>query len=265
MKITIDHFTTYEFTKPLVSGFQQVRLTPSPSHIQDIKKWTTTFTNAREQVSYLDHHQNRVQLIQLEPGFSTFTIHASGEVLVNNLNGISPLDESPCPNWLYLRTTRRTTPGVRTAELIQNLEARDQLSAVHDLMLRVRENLTFDPESSATSWTAEEVLREGYGVCQDFTHVLVAATRALNIPSRYVSGYLSMGDGTEQSAMHAWAETFIDKLGWVGLDATNGISPDEHYIRVAVGLDLDDAAPGIGCRVGGVEERLRVHIQINQQ
>ena len=51
-----------------------------------------------------------------------------------------------------------------------------------------------------------------------------------------------------QNAMHAWAEVFLDGLGWVGFDTANGISPDEKYVKVAKGLDYFDAAPIKGAR-----------------
>ena len=46
----------------------------------------------------------------------------------------------------------------------------------------------------------------GTGVCQDHAHIFIAAARALEMPARYVSGYLMMNDRIEQEATHAWAE-----------------------------------------------------------
>ena len=76
---------------------------------------------------------------------------------------------------------------------------------------------------------------------------------------------LMLNDTDQQDAMHAWAETFIDGLGWVGFDVSNGISPDTRYVRVATGLDYADAAPVTGTRVGGSGETLSVEIEVAQQ
>ncbi len=63
------------------------------------------------------------------------------------------------------------------------------------------------------------------GVCQDFTHVFVAAARCAGIPARYISGYFCRTDKTEQNAGHAWAEAYIDDFGWLAFDPTHGICP----------------------------------------
>jgi len=99
------------------------------------------------------------------------------------------------------------------------------------------------------------------GVCQDYSHIFLAAARSLGIPARYVSGHLVRADGlVTQPAGHAWAEAHVDGLGWLGLDPTNGISVTEAHIRVAVGLDYLDAAPVRGARRGGGTETLDVTV-----
>ena len=112
--------------------------------------------------------------------------------------------------------------------------------------------------------TAEEALKQGSGVCQDHAHVFVAAARVLGFPARYVSGYLMMNDTIDQAASHAWAEAYVAALGWVAFDASNGISPDERYVRMAVGRDYRDAMPVSGIRLGWAEEQLAVAITVEQ-
>ena len=73
-----------------------------------------------------------------------------------------------------------------------------------------------------------------------------------------------MNDRVEQEASHAWAEAYIDGIGWVGFDVSNGISPDERYIRVATGLDYKEAAPISGMRFGDGGETMVVTLQVQQ-
>ena len=61
----------------------------------------------------------------------------------------------------------------------------------------------------------------------------------------------------------AWAEAYVDKLGWVGFDPTNGISPTEAHVRVAVSLDYLGAAPVRGTRYGGGSEALDVSVRVS--
>ena len=99
--------------------------------------------------------------------------------------------------------------------------------------------------------------------------IFISAARLLGVPARYVSGHLSRQDGRhDQDAAHAWAEAWVEDLGWVGFDPANGICPTEHYVRVAVGLDaaehlsndgrqLRRALPGA---TGEKEEGIRLRI-----
>ncbi|AFQ50896.1 transglutaminase family protein [Burkholderia cepacia] len=59
----------------------------------------------------------------------------------------------------------------------------------------------------------------------------------------------------QQPAGHAWAEAYVEGLGWVGFDPFMNRCPDERYVRIAVGLDHRDAQPvtGLGARAVGVE------------
>ena len=102
-------------------------------------------------------------------------------------------------------------------------------------------------------------------MCQDFAHIFIAVSRRLGLPSRYVSGHLFRRDGAHvQEAGHAWAETWIDDLGWTAFDPVNGISADDAYVRVACGLDYRDAAPVAGARAGGGAEELTVEVKVSE-
>ena len=95
--------------------------------------------------------------------------------------------------------------------------------------------------------------------------------RKLNIPARYVSGYLapknrpvaSLGQ-PNQLASHAWAEAWIDGLGWQGFDMANRTRVHGRHVAVAVGLDYLDACPVRGFHRGGKGESLDVEVQVNE-
>ena len=73
-----------------------------------------------------------------------------------------------------------------------------------------------------------------------------------------------MDDRIEQEATHAWAEAHVENLGWVGFDVSNGISPDQRYVRVATGRDYRDAAPVTGVSIGSANEDLLVSVAVEQ-
>ena len=79
------------------------------------------------------------------------------------------------------------------------------------------------------------------------------------------SGYLWEGDKTEPiEAGHAWAEAYVDNVGWVGFDPANGIAPAENYVRTAIGLDYREAAPVRGVWRGAAAETLAVNLKVQQ-
>lgn len=104
-----------------------------------------------------------------------------------------------------------------------------------------------------------EVINGRRGVCQDFSHLLIGLCRALNIPARYVSGYLA----TEKaSATHAWVEVFIPGHGWRGLDPTHNRQIGETYVKIGHGRDYADVPPISGSYHGTRERNMTVAVKI---
>jgi transglutaminase-like putative cysteine protease len=117
-----------------------------------------------------------------------------------------------------------------------------------------------------------DVLSTGAGVCQDFSHLLLAALRMRGLPSRYVSGYLvprrtaEPGASVEEviggQASHAWVEVFLPGPGWVGLDPTMGRPSGLQHVRIAYGRDYGDVPPVRGVYKGHAGQRLSVDVRV---
>jgi transglutaminase-like putative cysteine protease len=132
-------------------------------------------------------------------------------------------------------------------------------------MKSLNREITFDTSPTQPATTAAEAFKLRRGVCQDLTHIFIAAARRLGIPARYIGGHFFRADGvTAQEAGHAWVEAFVEDLGWVGFDPTNGISATDAHVRVAAGLDYLGASPVRGTRYGGSGETLKVAVNVEQ-
>ncbi|MFZ7089992.1 transglutaminase family protein [Primorskyibacter sp. 2E233] len=265
MRLKIEHSTRYRFDSPVEYGLQQIRKTPKASHQQHILSWETRVENGVKEVSFEDHHNNSTELISFGHGATELTVISAGEIEVNDTQGILGAHRGPAPLWLYRRDTERTKPKTAVRALLRSIDADATLEGMHALMLGISEAISYEVGSSNPDWTAEDAALAGKGVCQDHTHIFLACARLLSMPARYVSGYLMLNDQTVQDAMHAWAEAYIDGLGWVGFDVSNGISPDARYVRVATGLDYAEASPVSGSQSGGTGESLQVQIDVAQQ
>ena len=68
----------------------------------------------------------------------------------------------------------------------------------------------------------------------------------------------------DQDAGHAWAEAYVEELGWVGFDPANGVCMTDRYVRVAIGPDYLEAAPVRGAQIGGADEMLAVNVKVAQ-
>jgi transglutaminase-like putative cysteine protease len=113
-----------------------------------------------------------------------------------------------------------------------------QVQAVCDLLfMRVAYS-----SGSNSSTTALEAYRTRHGVCRDFAHMGVSFCRALNIPARYVSGYLpDIGVPlTPPMDFHAWFEAYLDGA-WRTFDARHN-TPRTGRVVVATGRDAADVA-----------------------
>ena len=143
--------------------------------------------------------------------------------------------------------------------------AQDLLDRLHALAGIVRDRVDYEVGSTDAHTGAAEALADGKGVCQDHAHIFISAARTLGVPARYVTGYLVLGEQSRSEAHHAWAEAWVEGLGWVAFDVANRICPTERYVRLAVGLDAGCAAPVVGSRRGGQHELLDVSVDVREQ
>ncbi len=264
MRLKITHTTEYRYDQPVSYTLQRLRLTPQTSPGQTVHSWQISLDGAAIEAGFDDHFGNRVQLVAGEGG-SGLHIVASGEVETEDRTGVFGPHIGDTPLWLFLRDTPRTKAGKQVRELARGVTEDDPLSRMHALMNTIHASVSYRPGMTGTETTAEEALKAGHGVCQDHAHIFIAAARSLDIPARYVSGYLMMDGQEEQTATHAWAEVHLPGLGWVGFDAANRVCPDARYVRIASGLCYADAAPISGMRIGPAGENLAVAVVVRRQ
>jgi transglutaminase-like putative cysteine protease len=267
MRLRIEHTTRYEFAQPVSHGLQRLRLTPKNTQGQKIINWTMHLSGARAEVEYDDHNHNRTALVSVEPGVKLVEVRCEGVVATADNHGVIGQHAGQMPLWAFVAQTPLTRPGPKVRAILGGIDVPrdDKLASLHRLSALVIEAVAYVPGETGVATTGEEAALIGAGVCQDHAHIFIGGARALGIPARYVSGYLMMNDRIEQEAGHAWAEAFVEGLGWVGFDVSNGISPDERYVRVATGRDYREAAPVTGMSYGAGESLLAVTLAVEQQ
>ena len=264
MRLKVTHQTRYSYDAPVPYALQRLRLTPQTGGNQNVLSWAVDVVGATPEVRFMDQFSNDTQLVSMTGEPRTIEVTARGEVEVRDTAGVFGVHIGFAPLWLFEHPTTLTAPGPLVSEIAHSVSGGNDLDRLHALASTVGERVAYRIGATASATTAEEAVGLGEGVCQDHAHIFLAAARRLGYPARYVSGYLLMEDAREQVATHAWAEAYVVGLGWVGFDVSNAISPDERYLRVAVGRDYRDAMPVSGIRLGGAQEQLEVHITVEQ-
>jgi transglutaminase-like putative cysteine protease len=140
--------------------------------------------------------------------------------------------------------------------------------ALLDLTARIHKDFRFDSKVTNVRTPTEEVFRKRRGVCQDFAHLQIACLRSLNLPARYVSGYLRTYPPPGQPRMvgvdasHAWVSAYCPGIGWLDLDPTNNLVPSNGHVTLAWGRDYGDVSPLRGLILGGGTHTLKVGVDM---
>ena len=268
MRIRISHLTSYHYEAPTTSISQMLRLTPRNHESQWVARWRIDVSTDCWLHQHEDAFGNITHAFAAEGSLRELVVMAEGEVETRDTQGLLGGTVERFPPSLYLRDTALTSADANIADFAaacRDATGDDALEALHLMLECLNKEMTFDTDPTHAATTAAEAFALKRGVCQDITHVFIAATRNLGIPARYVGGYFFRGDGiTEQEAGHAWAEACVPELGWVAFDAANGICGTDAHVRVAVGLDYLGAAPLRGARYGGRGEALSVKVHVTQ-
>lgn len=264
MRLKITHQTSYSYDEPVQYGLQQVRLTPLTGPLQTVLNWEVVVEGGTTELAFHDQYQNHTSLILAHPTETKVSFTATGEVETIDKAGVLGEVYGRAPLWHFIQPSERTMPGKGIRKLAGVAKGPDTLASLHVLSHEIIDQVPYKIGATQSATTAEEALTTNGGVCQDHAQIFIAAARQAGIPARYVSGYLMMNDRVDQDASHAWAEAHVDGLGWVGFDVSNQISPDERYVRLAIGRDSRDASPIRGVRMGAGSEQMIVTLQVQQ-
>lgn len=173
-------------------------------------------------------------------------------------------DIGPASPHHFTAASRRApiTPGLTAFARDHLRPGMSALEAVTAVGRALHHEMTFDAEATTVDTPAESAFAARRGVCQDFSHILIAGLRGIGIPAGYVSGFLRTSpppgrprlEGAD--AMHAWVRAWVGaRMGWCDFDPTNDCPGGVDHITVGYGRDYDDVPPVRGALRGfGAQE-----------
>jgi transglutaminase-like putative cysteine protease len=280
MYYSIRHNTRFRYSAPISQSVMEVRMQPRTEGMQTCLKFQLMVTPTTNVQSYQDYLGNTIHHFDI-PGQHR-QLNLAVESLVE-LRSMPALPEQLSQDaWKEVDALAQTdydmvlpsyfarpTPLLEALRGELNMVRRgDPLSLLRELNTAIYNGFTYKPQSTGVDSPIDEALESRAGVCQDYSHVMIALVRGLGIPCRYVSGYLyHRKQGTEidrsaEDATHAWVEALLPEIGWVGFDPTNNLICSERHIRVAVGRDYADVPPTKGTFKGMAETELSVGVRV---
>ncbi|MGF1551156.1 MAG: transglutaminase domain-containing protein [Paracoccaceae bacterium] len=260
MRLDVEHRTAYAY-EPAVAGLAlRLRLFARPTAQQRVLDWRVEVDGDPIEPLITTAYGEPEALWFARRASDTAEIVARGTIETSDNAGVLGRETRLRPA-IYLRETRLTKTGEAVRAVSAKAEGDGPLARMHALNAAVREALDYREGATDSATTAEEAARIGAGVCQDFAHLFVAAARALDVPARYVVGYLH-DEAAPELASHAWAEAHLEGLGWVGFDPVHDVCPTTAHVRLATGFDAFDAAPIRGTMRPGVEETMTVSVSV---
>lgn len=266
MKLTIAHETHYRFEQPANHSIQYLRLVPRNDSSQETIAWQVSTPGRVKR--WIDGFGNTVYISVQNGRHDEVPVVVRGEIETIETHGVLPADDG-LPPQMFLRATRYTAMDDAIVALAEPYRERLQdegiIAALHGVMYALHTTVEHRSGVTDVDSTAAEALTHGFGVCQDHAHLFIACCRHLEVPARYVSGYLFARSGERGTlASHAWAEAYVAELGWVSFDPTNCQSATDAYVRLAIGFDYATAAPIRGVRKGGGDEALTVTVKVGE-
>ncbi len=287
MMYWVRHITAYRYERPVDLASHLLHLKPRAMPGQRVVHSRIRCLPAPDHASEThDHFGNATTRIFLAAPHTQFEVTAEALVAVDfappppaeqtlaweDVAAEAALGCSDATEYLYPSSHAPALPAAADYARASFPPGRPILAALIELNTRIATEFRFAPGVTSTSTKVEEILRLKRGVCQDFTHLMIAALRALGLPARYMSGYIrtkplpgqARRRGADQS--HAWVGAWMgDEHGWVGLDPTNAIIVRDEHVVLAWGRDFADISPLRGVILGGGAHRLTVSVDLEPE
>ena len=280
------HVTLFSYDGPVSESYNELRLRPRHDETQSCLSFRLTTTPLSKPAAHLDYFNNWVHQFHILPEHRELRVESEAIVLVHPTPAYvseavplreldQRLDELRDEYYDWLAPSQYCPLLPALSVLINEVEEScDGTVRGFALMAAtlVNQQFTYKPGATHVHSSVEDCLITRAGVCQDFSHLLIAVLRKRGIPARYVSGYLvprqsldarsAMENVIGGQASHAWVQANIPDLGWIGLDPTVGYFVDEQHILVARGRDYGDVPPVRGVYKGHAGQSLSVDVLV---
>lgn len=276
-KYYLNHKTLYTYTNLISENTNRIYLYPYNDVNQQLISHSIKVTGDPNIITHIDVFNNRVGFFNYLKPHDSMMISSEAEIVVKEFNPINNKNYDK-NDWNILRNYGfdiNLIPYLKVDQFFQKKkfnkffnDLKDNNDSVLDFSNKICEyvykNFEYKKGITDVYSTTDQVWKLKSGVCQDFSNVLIQIYRLVNIPARYVSGYIYAKDGLVGSgATHAWVEIFIPNIGWYGIDPTNNCPVGIYHIKLAVGKGYQDCSPVKGVFKGNEKQEMKVEVYLD--
>lgn len=283
------HETRYRYSSTVSRSHQLAHLEPRDTPWQDVHGHQVEIdpcpgTRERE----VDYFGNAVLRFEVDEPHDELLVHATSTVTVRDypqdMAASMPAWEAALarPDAIGKPVDLEVEQYRVASEMAPRLEVaaeyarpsfpddRNWFAAMLDLARRIRHDFVYDPKATTVTTRVADVLEHRRGVCQDFAHLMISCLRSLDLPARYVSGYVLNRVPAGKRALvgadasHAWVAGYCPMHGWIAFDPTNAKPAGVEFITVGWGRDFSDVTPLRGVVLGAAKQELSVAVSVTQ-
>lgn len=282
MYYAITHLTIYKYSAPINDSVMEVRMQPRSDDHQRCPRFDLHVSPTVKTFQYRDYLGNSIHTFDIPAPHTELAIKAEAVVEVKDIADLPDAISTDAWGEIDRYAKDRDVydmlmPGTyaqptnllnQFAQEINWQRRGDPLTLLRELNTTIYEKFNYVQNVTKVDSTIDVALEARRGVCQDFSHIMLALVRQIGIPARYVSGYLyhqkEEGDRSDVDASHAWIEAWLPDLGWVGFDPTNNLITTNRHIRVSIANDYATASPSRGVFKGTADTMLSVQVKVEK-
>jgi len=271
--LRIAHRTSFDYAEPVVSSYNEARLTPAWLPRQRVLDSSIEISPLTWRSNYRDYWESDVTVFEIMQPHSALSVTSRSLVEVipqaareeradwDALNG-PRFKDLLCEYLAVTPVTRPTEELHAFAQEVAHKKSPDETA--REICDFLHDQINYVPGATTVHTPAADAWAARSGVCQDFAHLALGALREVGIPARYVSGYLhpkrdaEIGE-TVTGESHAWVEWWTGD--WFGYDPTNSSEVGDHHVIVARAREYRDVRPLSGV-VAGSTTNLEVKVDI---
>ena len=202
MYYNVRHVTRFRYSAPITQSAMELRMEPRTEGFQRCLKFNLALNPNARTMSYQDYLGNIVHHFDIPGQHRQLVIVAESLVEMRD----APLipESLPPESWDALDTLARSeydmllpsrftesTPMLRQlASELGVVRRDDPLSLLRELNTAIFTTFDYAQDKTQVDSPIDDSLANRAGVCQDFSHIMIALVRGIGIPCRYISGYL---------------------------------------------------------------------------